>query len=140
MSYATRPVVDGLFTGEGDRTRLIAGRRITDGRLVFPCPVGGRANEYTTVELSREGQLWSWTVQRFPPKEPYDGPSGEDFRPYAVGYVELPGEIIIESRLTEVNFERLHIGMPMRLTTQAYRTDPDGTKVLTYAFRPGVTT
>lgn len=136
MTVTARPVATGVFTGERDGTRLLAGRRKTDGRLVFPLPSCGRSDQYEAVELGSAGRLWSWTVQRFSPKEPYNGPVGENFRPYAVGYVELPGEIIVESRLVDVDFDQLRIGMPMRLITEIYRTEPGGTQILTYAFRP----
>jgi hypothetical protein len=35
-----------------------------------------------------------------------------------------------------VDFGRLYIGMPMELTALPLYTDVDGTRVLTYAFRP----
>lgn len=131
---ATRPVAVGLFRGSGRETRLLAGRRRSDGRLIFPLPSGGHSDRYEVVELGQKGILWSWTIQRFAPKPPYDGADGPDFRPFAVGYVEIPGEIIVESRLVSVPFDRLRVGLPVRVTTEAYRTDPDGTDILTYAF------
>jgi uncharacterized OB-fold protein len=131
----TRLVAEGLLRLDGE-TRLLAGRRKSDGRLVFPLPLGGHAVRYDTIELGRRGRLWSWTVQRFAPKEPYDGPVGADFRPFAVGYVEIPGEIIVESRLVRVAFDQLRVGLPLQLTSEVYRVDPDGTRVLTYAFEP----
>jgi uncharacterized protein len=137
MTTNSRPVATALFVGEGDDARLLAGRRKIDGRLIFPLPVGGRAHQYDVVELGRDGLLWSWTVQRFAPKEPYDGPAGGHFRPYGVGYIELPGEIIVESRLIDVDFTQLRIGMRMSLTTEVYRTESNGIRVMTYAFRPG---
>ena len=73
------------------------------GTVSFPrqaaCP---RCTSTDVVErrLSRRGTLWSWTVQRFRPKSPpYTGP--EEFEPYGVGYIELPGEVRVEARLTE---------------------------------------
>ncbi len=42
--------------------------------------------------------------------------SADEFEPYGVGYVELPGEVRVEARLTEYDPERLRIGMPMELT------------------------
>ena len=101
--------------------------------MVFPLPQDTAG--YEAVELPSRGTLWSYTVQRFPPKSPpYLGE--EPFQPFAVGYVELPGALIVESRLTEVGFEALRLGLPMELTTTVLRWDPDGTTVLTYAFRP----
>lgn len=131
---AVRPIADGLFTEGGD-PHLIGGRRHADGRVVFPMPTGGEAALYDPVALSREGRLWSWTVQRFRPKSPpYTGP--EAFAPYAVGYVELPGEVIVESRLVDVDFDTLRSGIDMELAIIPFTIDPDGTIVTTYAFRP----
>ena len=89
------------------------------------------------VELAPEGSLWSYTIQRFRPKSPFNGDGDErDFRPYGVGYVELPGQLIVEARLVANDLSALTIGEPMRITTEHYRTDEDGEPVLTYAFSP----
>ncbi len=132
-----RPVADNLFRGEGAATRLLAGRARADGKLRFPFPHGDEADDYELVELSPTGTLWSYTVQRFRPKMPFNG-DGEDknFRPYGVGYVELPGQLIVETRIVAEELEALRIGEPMRITTEAYRTDETGQAVLTYAFTP----
>jgi uncharacterized OB-fold protein len=133
----TRPVADNLFRGEGNDLRLLAGRKRADGRLRFPFPHGGDAEDYDIVELATEGKLWSYTVQRFRPKSPFNGDGDDrDFKPYGVGYVELPGQLIVESRLVADDLSSLTIGEPMRLTTEAYRTDEAGQPVLTYAFTP----
>lgn len=130
-------VAEKLFTGEGETTRLLAGRRRSDGRLVFPFPSGPEAELFDLVELSPRGTLWSWTVQRFLPKPPYNGRGSEvDFTPYGVGYVELPGELIVEGRIVADDLKALKIGQPMRVTTEAYRETADGEPVLTYAFTP----
>jgi uncharacterized OB-fold protein len=84
--------------------------------------------------LHRTGTLWSFTVQAFEPKPPYAGP--EVFEPYGVGYVELDGQVIVEARLTEADPAALAIGAPVELAIVPFRTDPDGTEVLTFAFRP----
>lgn len=132
-----KPVADNLFRGEGAETRLLAGRRRADGRLRFPFPHGAGADDYELIELAPEGRLWSYTVQRFRPKTPFNGDGDDrDFKPYGVGYVELPGEIIVEARLVADDFNALTIGEPMRITTEAYRTDEAGEPVLTYAFSP----
>jgi uncharacterized protein len=129
-----RPLAAGLLTEEME-PRLIGGRHRASGRIVFPCPQGSEGADYEPVPLSRTGKLWSWTIQRFRPKTPpYAGPDA--FEPFALGYVELPGETIVEARLTDVAFEALGVGMPMRLTVVPFNTDADGTTVTTYAFRP----
>ncbi|MDP3549872.1 MAG: OB-fold domain-containing protein [Novosphingobium sp.] len=125
-----RVIAQGLVT-EDSPPRLIGGRERTSGRVVFPCPSGAL---YEPVALSRSGTLWSYTIQRYRPKSPpYTGP--EAFRPWPVGYIELPGEVIVEARLTDVAFEDIHIGMPLELTL--IPLDPDAADpVMIPAFRP----
>ena len=57
----------------------------------------------------------------------------EEFEPYGVGYIELPGEVRVEARLTESDPSRLRIGMPMELTLIPVPGAPDK---LTFAFEP----
>lgn len=127
----TRPIAANVFAISP--LRLIGGRDRSSGNIVFPLPAGN-AN-YEPVDLPTHGSLWSYTVQRFAPKSPPYGGSAP-FAPYAVGYVELPHALIVESLLTEVDFSALRVGLPMELTTIPFRTDEDGTTVVTYAFRP----
>ncbi len=131
-------VAENLFTWPSNDPRLIAGRRISDGRLVFPLPDGPEAADYERVELGAKGALWSYTVQRFPPKNPpYTGETDpKRFRPYAVGYVELPGELIVEARLDVDDPSDLTIGQDMEMAVIPFRTTEQGDEVVTYAFRP----
>jgi uncharacterized OB-fold protein len=126
-----RPIAAGLFKTTPE-LRLIGGRDRQSGRLLFPPP--GDAKSFEPVDLPNRGLLWSYTVQRFAPKSPpYRGE--EPFADYAVGYVELPGALIVESRLVDVAFDRLRVGMPMELTTFTLRSDERG-GILMFAFRP----
>lgn len=133
----TTPVAENLFIHEGRATRLIAGRHSKNGTFRFPFPAGRDAEAYERIELSPRGRLWSFTVQRFRPKPPFDG-DGEDgdFRPFAVGYVELPGELIVESRIVVEDFTALQIGEPMHITSLVYRHDEGGAPISTFAFEP----
>jgi uncharacterized OB-fold protein len=128
-----RQPVDPSVCTDGAEPHLVGGRHRASGRLVFPLPAD--AENYAPELLPRNGRLWSYTVQRFAPKSPpYAG--AQPFEPFAVGYVELPGALIVETRLTDVAFEDLAVGMPVELTIVPLRTDADGTEVTTYAFRP----
>lgn len=128
-----RPIAPGLFTDEA-APRLIGGRNRDSGRIVFPCPEGAEGELYEPILLARQGTLWSWTVQRFRPKTPpYLGPAA--FEPFAVGYVELADEVIVETRLTDVAFDALGVGMPLELVLLPLPQD-EGPAVLTFAFRP----
>lgn len=129
------PVAEGLIRFDPDGPRLMGGRDPKTGETVFPMPVGPLAARFEPTALGREGTLWSYTVQRFPPKTPFIG-DAKNFKPYAVGYIELPGEIIVETRIKTDNLASLRIGMPMRITTDAFATNADGDQVVTYAFEP----
>lgn len=131
---AERPIADGLYS-DGPQPHLVGGRHHISGQIVFPMPSGGEAAFYDSVPLARRGTLWSWTVQHFRPKSPpYAGPAS--FEPYAVGYVELPGEVIVESRLVDIPFDTIRSGMQMELVIVPFTTDADGATVTTFAFRP----
>jgi uncharacterized OB-fold protein len=132
-----KAISDGLFT-LGDQPRLIGGRSRSSGVTTFPyqqfCPRTA-AEDMERVELSPRGTLWSWTIQGFPPKRPpYEGP--EPFEPFGLGYVELPGEVRVESRLTVADPDQLRIGMPMQLVLIPWSTDDEGNQIVTYAFAP----
>lgn len=133
----TRTVDDSLFTDIPDGVALVGSRCADCGAHTFPrqsgCPRCTGAS-MQDVPLSRTGTLWSFTVQGFRPKQPYAGP--REFEPYGVGYVELPGQVIVEARLTENDPDRLRIGMPMVLELVPFRIDDAGTPVLTFAFAP----
>ena len=135
------PVAEGLFTWPSDAPRLIGGQCAACGLVGFPAgPACQRCGgtEVTEKLLAATGTLWTFTTQSFrPPSPPYDGAdTARTFRPYAVGYVELDGEILVEARLTEPDPARLAIGQPMRLAIVPYTVADDGTEVLTFAFAP----
>jgi uncharacterized OB-fold protein len=135
------PVSEGLFTWPSDEPRLIGARCAACGLIAFPsgppCLRCGGA-EFTETLLSDRGTLWTFTTQGFPPPSPpYDGAgTAATFQPYALGYVELPGEVMVEARLTEPDPARLAIGQPMRLAIVPYTVRDDGTEILTFAFTP----
>jgi uncharacterized OB-fold protein len=138
---ASRPVAEGLFTWPPHAPRLIAARCARCGLMSFPastdCLRCGSTDAGQEL-LPDRGTLWTFTTQGFrPPSPPYDGnDSVQTFRPYAVGYVELAGEIMIEGRLTEPDPGKLAIGQGMRTVLVPYSVDPDGTEVMTFAFAP----
>jgi uncharacterized OB-fold protein len=130
-------VAEGVFVDGAEGTRLIAGRRKADGEMRFPMPKGPDAALYDPVVLASEGKLWSYTVQRFRPKTPpYIGADDDkSFKPFAVGYVEFPGQVIVEGRILTDDPSTLKIGLPMKVDLEAFPTSTRG-EVVTYAFRP----
>jgi len=134
-------VDETLFTWPSDELRLLGSRCIDCANHMFPrqddCPkCAGNSTE--DVELDTKGTLWTWTIQGYPPKAPpYVGPSDpKTFEPYGVGYIELDGQLKVETRLTINTPEELQIGMEMQLTTIPLYTNDDGDEVVTFAFEP----
>jgi uncharacterized protein len=125
------PIAENLWTDEA-QPHLIGGR-LPSGEIVFPMPEGDAAKGVEACPLSRTGSLWSFTSQEFRPKSPYEGP-GEgphDFKPYLLGYIELPGEVIVESLIVDASLEDLKLGMPMEFTIVPFNSVHS-----TFAFRP----
>lgn len=135
------PVAEDLFTWPSEEPALLGGRS-SDGKVVFPYRshklVGKVNEELERVELPRRGTLWTFTTQRFrPPSPPYAGDDTADtFEPFAVGYVELPGALKVEARLTEADPDKLRIGQEMELRIVPFGTDADGNQTMIYAFAP----
>ena len=128
-----------LIRFEGETPHLIGSRCDECGEVYFPATdscTRCTATRMSSFDLGRHGTLWSWTIQGFLPKAPYDsGETPETFQPYGVGYVEMESGIKVESRLTLADEAQLRIGMPLELTLIPYRTSSDG-EVHTFAFRP----
>lgn len=135
------PVTEGVFTWPSDEPHLLGSRCVSCGNHMFPrqsgCPkcTGEKTED---VELGRRGTLWTWTVQGFPPKAPpYAGDDNpKTFKPFGVGYVELPGQVKVEARLTEADPEKLKIGMEMEMVIIPLATDDNGNEIVTFAFAP----
>jgi uncharacterized OB-fold protein len=131
------PVAVGLIGGTASAPVLLGSECRRCGTVTFPvqasCPKC-TSSDVSERPLARRGSLWTWTVQRFRPKSPpYAGDEGDAFEPYGVGYVELPGEVRVEARLTESDPARLRIGMEMELTLIPA---PGREGEMTFAFRP----
>jgi uncharacterized OB-fold protein len=130
------PIATGIFN---DTPQLIGSRCTACGIVTFPaqdaCP---RCASTDMAEhlLATRGRLWAWTTQNFPPPSPpYAGPTGKEFVPFGVGYVDL-GDVKVESRLTTADVGALRAGMEMELVLVPLRTDDDGNEVTTFAFAP----
>lgn len=134
------PIAEGLFTWPSDNPALLCSRCKNCGIASFPSAESCMAcsgQEVEIEELPRRGTLWTWTVQQFMPKTPYHSDeTPETFKPYGVGYVELPGGVRVEGRLTEGDPQRLSIGMEMEVVFEKYRTEDNGDEVINFFFKP----
>lgn len=136
----SRAIDAGLFDWPSAAPALKASRCSACGNYAFPvsdnCRFCGGA-DVEPVDLPRRGKLWAWTVQHFMPKPPYRSSESEaTFQPFGLGYVELPGALRIETRLTQNDPAKLRIGAEMELVIYTHCVDDDGTAVMNYAFQP----
>jgi len=134
------PIAEGLFTWPAARPALLGSRCRACGIVSFPATDSCMAcsgQDVETEELPGRGTLWTWTIQRFMPKPPYlSNETPETFAPYGVGYLELPGGVRVEGRLTENDPEKLRIGMEMEVVFETFRTEDNGDEVIHFFFRP----
>ncbi|MDX3712619.1 bifunctional MaoC family dehydratase N-terminal/OB-fold nucleic acid binding domain-containing protein [Streptomyces europaeiscabiei] len=114
-----RPVVNrdnaGFWEGVG-RHRLLIQRCSDCATLRLPWLPGCNAcgsPEWDTVEASGDGTVYSYVVMHHPPFLAFDPP-------YAVGLVELSEGVRIVSNVIGVPYDKVRIGMPVRLEFARY--------------------
>ena len=135
---SARLVDPDLFDGYPDALALAGSRCNACGAVTFPAQLSCARCTSTDVArhpLATTGTIWGYTIQGFPPKTPYLAAEAT-FTPFGVGYVELGGEVLVETRIVSDALDRLHIGMPVELVLEPFHHDADGTAVLTFAFSP----
>ena len=105
-----------------------------DAKLFPPrdvCPeCGGEAkNQYN---FSGRGEVYSYTTV-------YEPPAGyEEYSPYTVALVKLAEGPLVTAQLTDIDQDKVEIGMPVEMVTRRLRSDGDerGLLVYGYKFRP----
>jgi uncharacterized OB-fold protein len=132
------PVVQGLFEGQGDSTRLLASRCRGCGSVYFPRSLSCRHPRCTDkhpqdILLGPQGTLYSFTVQAYRPPALF---AMDAWAPYALGLVELPEGLRVMAMLTGRAPQDWRIGEAVALTTGSIYRNEEGHEVLTYQFRP----
>ena len=137
------PLADGLFTWPpASQSPALLGGKASNGKVFFPyrrqAVIDGVREELEQVELPRRGRLWTFTSQHFrPTSPPYAGADDtQSFRSFTVGYIELPGALHVEARLTEPDPAKLRIGQDMELVIEPFGIDAEGNQTVIYAFAP----
>jgi uncharacterized OB-fold protein len=93
------------------------------------------STDFTEVELSRTGQVWSYTNACYQPPEPFVAP--EPFEPYTIAGVQLEKEqmVVLGQVVTGVSVEDLKVGMTMELVLERLHETEDDIKV-TWKWQP----
>ena len=131
------PVADGLIAGTADEPRAHRLALPQLRRRDLPAPGVLRGVHVATTSRSAgsdvAGRCGPGRSSASRPSRRRTREPAEDFEPYGVGYVELPGEVRVEARLTEADPAQLRIGMPMELVLVPA---PGDGGAVTFAFRP----
>lgn len=127
-----------IATWPDDPPSLLGGRCRACSATMFPAPEGcPRCGgvDIEIVDLPRRGSIWTYTVQGFPPPSPpYVGPASlEDFRPFAVAYVDL-GPVLVEGPVAG-DPAAVRIGDEVEVAFEVIGADSDGTDLVSFVFR-----
>ena len=130
------PLVEGLFTWPSDTPQLIGSRCKKCGTVSFPkapfCPnpdCEKSTENVEVVELSNRGKLYTWTVQVYPPAQPF---KMEPFEPFPIGMVDLPEGLRVLGMLTT---DKVDFGAEVEMTTRRLYED-DKNEYVTWAWKP----
>ncbi|WP_373083114.1 Zn-ribbon domain-containing OB-fold protein [Zhongshania sp.] len=133
--------IDGWFTLNADTPHLIGACCDHCGTYYFPKTLKFCKNpacdssEFSEVELSRSGKIWSYTNACYKPPEPFV--ADEPFVPYAIAAVELEKEkmIILGQVVKGVDVDQLKVGQSAELVLETLHEDEDAIKV-TWKWQP----
>ena len=126
------PLEPHLFRFDDDRPVLLGSTCGACGETFFPrrrlCAVCGDPAD--DVELSQEGELYSWTYVHVP----FFGRRQVDAEGYGVGQVDLPEGVRVQTVLTGER-DAWRIGERMRVDAEVV-DHADGGDVAIFRFRP----
>jgi uncharacterized OB-fold protein len=133
------PAIEGLFTWPAENPSLIASKCKSCGALRFPSGTlchnpYCREKEVEEFELSRQGKVYSFTIEYYKP--PILLPGQEEFEPYAVAWVELPEGIRVVGMMTQCDPEKVKVGMDVELVVEKLYTDGEGADRMTWKWQP----
>jgi len=133
------PLREGLWIDErrtGGKLQLLGSQCLDCGEIFFARRETGfcgycQSKNLKDLRLSTRGKIYSHTVIMQRPPEYYKGKV-----PYAIGFVELPEGVRVETLFTDCDFDSLKIGMEVELVLRSLHSDENGNEIETYMFRP----
>ena len=134
------PAIEGWHT-MSSRPHLIGSQCTACGTYFFPKQSQYCRNpacdstDFQEVELSRTGQVWSYTNACYQPPEPFV--AADPFEPYAIAAVQLEKEemVVLGQVVRGVSVDELKVGMTMELVLEALHETDDDVKV-TWKWQP----
>lgn len=128
--------IEGWYTLDNEKPHLIGAQCNSCGTYYFPKMLKYCKNpacdssEFSEVELSRSGKVWSYTNACYKPPEPFV--AAEPFEPYTIAAVELEKEqmIILGQVVEGVGVEDLEVGTEMELVLDTLHETEEDTKVV----------
>ena len=93
------------------------------------------STSFETVELSRQGRIWSYTDARYQPPPPYV--AADPYVPFCLAAVELAAEklVVMGQVVDGVTVDDLAVGDEVELAIDTLYTE-DGTDYLVWKWRP----
>jgi uncharacterized OB-fold protein len=130
-------IADNLYTQEPS---LIGSECTACEEVFFPAQVSCSncsCQDMRAKDLGQSGTLWSWTLQHYQPKPPYNsGETASTFKAFGVGLIEMECGIKIKSRLHAADLTQFRIGDKMSLVLLPFRQGSEGSKTRsTFAFK-----
>ena len=142
MSNASplKPAIEGWFTLHPERPALLGTRCAGCESYFFPKETLYCRNpqctsrEFSEVELSRTGKVWSFTTNHYAPPAPYISP--EPFKPYTIAAVELDKEkmVVLGQMVDGLSAADLKAGMEVELVLEPLYQE-DGEDVVTWKWK-----
>jgi len=131
--------IEGLFTWPSRDPRLLATKCKSCGNVRFP--TGGTCNNpycsdrtsIEDIELSKRGKVFSYMIEYYEPPLPFR--ASKPFKPYGVGFVELPDGIRILGMMTGCDIKDIKVGMDVELVVEKLYEDEQGNEIMTWKWK-----
>ncbi|NRB37008.1 MAG: OB-fold domain-containing protein [Pseudomonadales bacterium] len=132
----TTAAIEGWYTMDNDQPHLIGTSCNSCGTYYFPKLSSFCKNpdcegeEFTEVQLSRTGKIWSYTDSQYKPPEPYI--AADPYVPYTVAAVQLEKEqmIVLGQVVAGVTVDQLKVGDDVELVLETLYEDDEANKVI----------
>lgn len=133
------PVREGLWTTPAtpdEKPQLIGSQCNNCSEVFFPQRQDAlcshcQSSSFKEIKLSTRGKIYSYSVVMQRPPVYFKAEV-----PYAIGFVELPEGVRVETLFTGGNLEDLKVGMEVEMLIDKLHEEEDGTEIFCYKFKP----